>query len=121
MSELSDFINKYKDDAKFKNFESKIAKQEYFDKPVSKLPKDIQNRIKNSQPIVQQLIMSTYVQFGNDSESARRIIIGQFNNKNQSDKDAMIKVIEILKVKYLNRAKIEIDSLNKFYKQNKGK
>ena len=121
ISKLNNFINKYKDDVKFKNFESKIAKQEYFDKPVSKLPKDIQNRIKNSQPIVQQLIMSTYVQFGTNNLEINQAIAG-FGDPKKSDREIFEDIFKIKSKKnHENRADLERQAFELFYKKQNGK
>ena len=101
--------------------ELKTAERIYFTEPVSKLPTEVQDRINNSPLIVQQIIMSTYVQFGSDNKDINKAI-NNFGNPNMSDKDILEKIFYEKELKgHSNRADLERQALDLFYQLQKGK
>lgn len=108
---MQKLAEKYENNEEFKKFENAVAYNVYYEKPVSKLPQDIQNRINNLPIEAKQIIMSTYVQYGEGS----KIIKNNFT-KSIDDYDVLERIINIKQIDgYVNRYNTEIDLLDKIY------
>ena len=109
LEKLEKLAIKYENNEEFKKFENAVAYNVYYERPVSKLPQDIQNRINNLPIEAKQIIMSTYVQYGEGTNRIKQAF-------NAIDNDYMaLSYIISKKDPYSSRKVIEFDILNKEY------
>ena len=111
LEKLEKLAIKYENNEEFKKFENAVAYNVYYERPVSKLPQDIQNRINNLPNEGKQIIMSTFVQFGQNSSAVEN----EFKKTN-NDYKALENIVEAKSEIYPARYYVESNTLNKMVK-----
>ena len=113
LEKLEKLAIKYENNEEFKKFEKAVAYNVYYERPVSKLPQDIQNRINNLPIEAKQIIMSTYIQYGENSD----VVKEKFTR--YKDPYKAIEKIIYSKEGFANRMDNELKILKKIKKENK--
>ena len=112
LEKLEKLAIKYENNEEFKKFENAVAYNIYYERPVSKLPQDIQNRINNLPIEAKQILMSTYVQYGENYN-----IVEKMFTKYEDSYEAIKRII-LSKRKFTDRKKKELNILNKWRIKN---